>query len=103
MGGENDTASQSFFVHADLLTSRSKFFAKVLVGYEAQNTSTTATDEVIKHGVWREGQERVVKLPVDEPEVFSLYVQLLYLGRLPIFEYIQRIDASNTKHSDQGS
>jgi hypothetical protein len=39
---------------------------------------------------WREGEEGIVKLPVDKPDIFANYVQLLYSGALPIFDDPQK-------------
>jgi hypothetical protein len=36
--------------------------------------------------MWREGDEGIIRLPEDEPDVFAIYVQLLYTGKLPIYE-----------------
>jgi len=58
---------QSFCVPEGLITSRSPFFANALDGTK-----------------WREGEERLIHLPDDYPNVFSSYLQLLYQGNLPI-------------------
>jgi hypothetical protein len=55
---------QNFTVHQDLISTRSEFFAKAL------------------RGDWKEAQERTVVLPDDEPEVFRLYLQFLYVCSL---------------------
>jgi hypothetical protein len=112
-------------VHADLLTSRSRFFAKALKNYAqrkqspgtanpgvaeqrdedtAIEKSATAADgeqpnvtgqtesntESMNQGddsiKWREGEEGVVKFPVDKPDLFAQYVQLLYTGALAIYD-----------------
>jgi hypothetical protein len=74
--GENDADAddplQSFFVHKDLVTSRSEFFAKAL---------RTASDG--GSGTWLEGDEGVVRLPDDDPKVFANYLQLLYHNAVP--------------------
>lgn len=49
--------------HKDLIVSRSDFFTRAL------------------NGKWKEGNDNVVKLPEDEPEIFWLYIQLLYSGK----------------------
>jgi hypothetical protein len=89
VGEDTTTSSQSFFVHADLLTSRSAFFAKALRTYAKANQSDKgeATHSTEDQSIqWREGEEGVIKLPVDEPQIFVHYVQLLYAGVLPIFD-----------------
>ncbi|KAF2031832.1 hypothetical protein EK21DRAFT_87657 [Setomelanomma holmii] len=69
-----DEHVRSFFVHQELLTARSLFFDKALKGYGDDGDSDMK---------WLEGDERVVKLPDDEPAVFTLYLQLLYTGYIP--------------------
>jgi hypothetical protein len=87
VGKETNTPPRSFFVHVELLTSRSTFFAKALRKYARANQSDEDTnmqsseDQSIQ---WREGEEGVVKMPADEPDVFANYVQLLYTRVLPI-------------------
>jgi hypothetical protein len=63
--GEGDKR-KSFLVHKDLIVSRSDFFARAL------------------NGKWKEDDDNVVKLTEDEPEIFGLYIQLLYSGKLPL-------------------
>jgi hypothetical protein len=83
--------SQTFFVHKDLITSRSCFFAKALKDYTG---SKSVEDD---GGVsWLEGKEGVVRMPEDEPEVFANYVQLLYHGVIPIYDELEQAVASNT-------
>ena len=65
--GKPETSMQSFTVHQQLVSTRSEFFAKALRG-----------------GDWKEAEERTVVLPDDEPEVFRLYLQLLYV-RAPVW------------------
>lgn len=43
-----------------------------------------AKDVTTESIMWKEGEEGIVKLPVDNPEVFANYVQLIYTGVLPI-------------------
>jgi hypothetical protein len=105
---ETKSSSRSFFVHADLLTSRSRFFAKALKNYVESKEQTGAEDSstamegdqrknkqsadtsVGEAIMWKEGKEGVVELPVDEPEVFGDYVQLLYTGALVVFNEPKR-------------
>jgi hypothetical protein len=35
------------------------------------------------HKEWKEGQEKVLRLPKDDPEVFHLYAQLVYTDKIP--------------------
>ncbi|KAF2704198.1 hypothetical protein K504DRAFT_442237 [Pleomassaria siparia CBS 279.74] len=62
--GEGDS-KQSFAIHQALICARSRFFEKAL------------------NGKWKEAEEKVVKLPEDDPIAFGLYEQLLYTGSLP--------------------
>ncbi|KAJ4373347.1 hypothetical protein N0V83_003642 [Neocucurbitaria cava] len=55
---------QEFYIHEKLLSSTSAFFAKVL------------KDD------WKEGHDRIVKLPDVEPSVFRIWMKWLYTGRL---------------------
>jgi hypothetical protein len=70
-----DELSKTFSVHRDLITSRSKFFKKALRNYGDKDRGDIT---------WREGEDGVVKLPEDSPDVFSHYVQLIYHGRVPV-------------------
>ena len=54
------TDFRTFVVHGTCLTSRSLFFKKAL-----------SRD-------WREGEERLVKLPEDKSDTFELYLQCVY-------------------------
>jgi hypothetical protein len=93
VGEDIETSPQTFFVHADLLISRSTFFQKALRSYakadRGDNEKAMQIDE-FESIQWREGEEGIVKLPVDEPEVFTNYMQLLYAGVLPIFDDPQK-------------
>jgi hypothetical protein len=74
-------------VHAELLTSRSAFFAKALRKYSKtdQSNEDTDTQSIGDQSIqWREGEEGVVILPADEPDVFANYVRILYTRVLPI-------------------
>ncbi|PSN62379.1 hypothetical protein BS50DRAFT_457197, partial [Corynespora cassiicola Philippines] len=64
--GQDDKQKQ-FTVHEDLLRTRSKYFDACLKG----NPNV---------GTWIESEDRVVRLPDDEPEVFALYTQSLYVS-----------------------
>ncbi|KAK0257083.1 hypothetical protein LTS09_007988 [Friedmanniomyces endolithicus] len=55
-------AKQSFYVHGEWLTTYSEFFAAAM------------------RKEWKEGQERVVPLPEDEPEIFKILASFLYTG-----------------------
>ncbi|KAH6637393.1 hypothetical protein C7974DRAFT_140468 [Boeremia exigua] len=80
--------AQPFFVHKDLLTARSSFFAKALKHYRTRSESTDAA-ELIEDGggdAWHESSTGVVKLPDDDPDIFILYVHLIYHGSLPVRE-----------------
>ncbi|KAF1920341.1 hypothetical protein BDU57DRAFT_425817, partial [Ampelomyces quisqualis] len=65
VGSGNNT--REFGVHEALLTSRSEFF-----------------DKAMGKG-WKEAEEKVVKLPEDDPDAFALYEQLIYTGNIPAF------------------
>ncbi|EON65084.1 hypothetical protein W97_04319 [Coniosporium apollinis CBS 100218] len=55
----------SFYVHERLLRDASRFF------------------DAAMRGGWKESTERVVLLPVDDPEVFNLFVGWLYNRKFP--------------------
>lgn len=55
---------ESFSIHEKLISSCSPFFDTAL------------------EGPWKEASEHSVKLPEDEPEVFTLYVRWLYSGQI---------------------
>jgi hypothetical protein len=57
---------QVFSVHEGLLRASSSFFDKAMAGD------------------WKESQKRTVHLPDDESAIFSLYVNWLYRGTLPV-------------------
>jgi hypothetical protein len=63
--GEGDQL-QTFDVHEDIITARSPFFKKAM------------------SGDWKEAQDRLVKLPDDNPAIFQLYVHLLYTNMLAV-------------------
>ncbi|KAF2031841.1 hypothetical protein EK21DRAFT_22923, partial [Setomelanomma holmii] len=65
----------SFFVHQNLITSCSHFFAKALKKYGKDEDGDN---------MWLEGEEGVIKMPTDEPTIFANYLQLIYRGYLPI-------------------
>jgi hypothetical protein len=54
-------AACDFFAHEGLICPRSDFFHKAM------------------NGPWKEAGERMVPLPEDEVEIFSLYLDLLYV------------------------
>ncbi|KAF1950253.1 hypothetical protein CC80DRAFT_598275 [Byssothecium circinans] len=55
---------QTFWVHEGLLVKRSGFFKAALDGH------------------WKESDEKTIRLPEDHPDVFGLYVAMIYMGRL---------------------
>lgn len=57
-----------FHVNEAFLTERSKFFKKAM------------------NSKWLEGQTKVVRLVEDDPDIFEIYINLVYTGRLPIFD-----------------
>ncbi|KAF2803317.1 uncharacterized protein BDZ99DRAFT_576220 [Mytilinidion resinicola] len=61
-----DDRKEVFSVHDTPLRSHSKFFANAL------------------KGPWKESKERLVKLPEDDPELFSIYMHYIYCGTLAI-------------------
>lgn len=63
--GEGE-AQESFIVHKELICARSEFF------------------RVSMKEVWKEGKEGVIPLPEDDPQVFALYVQSLYVSALRV-------------------
>ena len=54
-----------FYIHENILRSTSSFFQAAL------------------NQEWKEGQERTITLPDDNPKVFSGYAHWLYTGKLP--------------------
>lgn len=57
-------ASRTFFVHEKLVVERAPFFERAL------------------NGQWKESDDKLVELPDDDPDVFFLYLQLLYTTKL---------------------
>ncbi|KAF2851099.1 hypothetical protein T440DRAFT_395298 [Plenodomus tracheiphilus IPT5] len=55
-------------IHENLLIDRASFFSRAL------------------SSGWKEVEEGLVRLPEDDPTIFALYGQLLYTGRIPVFE-----------------
>ncbi len=55
---------QTFTIHESLLLERSEFVRAAVTGE------------------WKEGQERLIVLPHQEPETFALYQQWLYIGTI---------------------
>ena len=76
-------------MHESLLTSRSKFFKK------AMNKG------------WKEAEDKLVKLPEDDPDIFALYEQLVYTGCIPVFdddpERIYHEDGDGDSNGDDDS
>lgn len=62
VGADRNEQSTTFNIHRDLITSRSPFCAKALKNYgECGNGDIQ----------WLEGEERVVKMPEDDPAIFA--------------------------------
>jgi hypothetical protein len=61
-------STRDFCIHEALLTARSKFFEKAM------------------GKGWKEAEEKLVKLPEDDPDIFALYEQVIYTGRIPLVE-----------------
>jgi hypothetical protein len=53
-----------FVAHESFLTSRSEFFRRAM------------------NGNWAESESRVIKLPDDTPEIFAIYLNIVYTGQL---------------------
>jgi hypothetical protein len=66
---------KTFIAHRDLITSRSRFFAKALRTYDQDGEGNI---------LWAEGEDGVVKLPKDDPDVFANYLHLIYFNIVPI-------------------
>jgi len=67
-----------------------------------ENTDDTETpnqqsDTAVDSIMWLEGEEGVVRLPVDEPDIFADYVQLLYTGALAVYKGSQKHTKRTTK------
>lgn len=62
--GQNDSA-ETFFLHGDLLTKRSGFFAAALGNKR-----------------WVESQQMVVRLPEDDPKLFDIFAKFLYCTKI---------------------
>ncbi|KAF1950232.1 hypothetical protein CC80DRAFT_554463 [Byssothecium circinans] len=63
--GEEKTV---FSIHEAVLTARSKFFKNAMTGN------------------WKEAEDKAVKLPEDDPDVFALYEQIVYTGKIPAYD-----------------
>ncbi|KAJ4986869.1 ankyrin repeat-containing protein [Stagonosporopsis vannaccii] len=72
VGGE--AGPKEFFVHQGLICQHSDFFKKAI------------------EGPWQESEQRAVSLPADDPDVFSLYLILLYTNKLPIKQVVQAVE-----------
>ncbi|KAF2869128.1 hypothetical protein BDV95DRAFT_112896 [Massariosphaeria phaeospora] len=59
-----DANEQKFAVHKDLICSRSEFFRTCM------------------NGKWKESEDKIVKLPEEDPKVFERYLQSLYAGHV---------------------
>jgi hypothetical protein len=94
VGGE---AGRSFFIHQDLLTSHSLFFANALntkVPFRDDDDSDTESIDIIPHQEADHGiipvpeeepdnYKRIIDLPMHEPDIFAAWVQLIYHNTLP--------------------
>ncbi|KAF2704179.1 hypothetical protein K504DRAFT_159633 [Pleomassaria siparia CBS 279.74] len=67
--GEGDE-QKNFTVHENIICARSSFFRTCM------------------NGDWKEFEDRVVKLPEDNPEAVELYIQSLYTGNISQTEEI---------------
>ncbi|KAI9928693.1 hypothetical protein MW887_001910 [Aspergillus wentii] len=63
----NKNQQEPFSVHENLVRTSSRFFDKAMAGK------------------WRESLQRTVKLPDEEPNIFTLYLHWLYYGALPVY------------------
>ena len=68
--GENEN-QKIFFVHKNLIASRSEFFAKA------------------SSGKWKQAEDNMVDLHEDEPEVFGLYLQLVSTRTQPLRDHVK--------------
>jgi len=57
-------SQQDFLLHEGIICKRSEFFRCAM------------------NGNWSEKKARLVKLPEDDPKIFALYVNLVYIGEL---------------------
>jgi hypothetical protein len=65
---------REFSIHEALLIARSEFFKNAM------------------NGDWKEAEEKLIKLPEDDPDTFALYEQLVYTGCVPAFgEFTDRV------------
>lgn len=60
------SGEHKFYVHEGLIRAHSPFF------------------DVALNKVWREGAERIIKLPEEVPEVFKKYIQWLYSNQIHV-------------------
>ncbi|KAF2263549.1 hypothetical protein CC78DRAFT_518474 [Lojkania enalia] len=60
------SSQKTFYIHETLCTTRSQFFHLAL------------------RGTWKESLSKSINLPEDSPEIFALYVHLLYTNSIPI-------------------
>jgi hypothetical protein len=54
-----------FSIHEGIICARSEFFRRVM------------------SGDWLEKEERLVELPEDDPDIFALYVNIVYMSQVP--------------------
>jgi hypothetical protein len=83
--GLNDDC-KTFFAHRDLITSRSRFFAKALRTYDEDGEGNI---------LWAEGEDGVVKLPKDDKHVFADYLHLLYQEMVPVRAKVRDINTTS--------
>lgn len=54
-----------FYIHQEVICSNSKFFSNAM------------------NGKWKESENRIIRLPANQPATFNLYAQWLYTRRIP--------------------
>ncbi|KAK1063220.1 hypothetical protein LTR74_009651 [Friedmanniomyces endolithicus] len=57
-----DDKNETFYLHEELVTTHSDFFAAAM------------------HKDWKEGQDRVIQLPEDDPNYFKMFASFIYTG-----------------------
>lgn len=73
--GSDEATKKYYHVHRTVLVKSSDFFKRAC------------------NKEWEEGQSKIIKLPEVEPEIFDVYLQLLYTGEVvPAEEYLPSRD-----------